>query len=348
MARSFLRSASPGDAIDDVFVLTNKQIAVTATGKNYIKCFIGDKTAQITARMWNASKETFNALPESGFVHVKGRIENYQNNNQVIIDQLLRPKEGSFSMEDLMPHTTKNIDEMFARVSELCGSIRNRQLLGIVQAFLDDAELMANFRRAPAAMSFHHAFLGGLLEHTLNAMEVANVACAFYPTLNRDLVVAGIFLHDLAKTWELTYATAFAYTDGGQLVGHIVKIALWLEDKARLAAEKLGQPIDRALIDVLQHIVISHHGEPEFGAAKVPATPEAIAVHIIENMDAKLTMSLSATRSEDAGESNWTEYMKAFNGRMYKPDVAPADIAAAGESARTLLTNPLFGEFTKR
>ncbi|MGN6507386.1 MAG: HD domain-containing protein, partial [Tepidisphaeraceae bacterium] len=183
----------------------------------------------------------------------------------------------------------------------------------------------------------------------------------FYPKLNRDLLIAGIFLHDLAKTWELKYETAFGYTDSGQLVGHIVKIALWIEEKARQAADELGEEIPRLLIDVLQHIVLSHHGEPEFGAAKVPATPEAIAVHVIENLDAKLTMALTATRDdEEAGDSNWTEYLKAFNVRMFKPDLAPADVVGEIEPAAIenvvietrieadvtppQLSNPLFGE----
>jgi 3'-5' exoribonuclease len=153
----------------------------------------------------------------------------------------------------------------------------------------------------------------------------------FYPGLNRDLILAGIFLHDIAKTWELCYDCAFGYTDGGQLVGHIVKSAIWVEHKAREAEALLGgEKIPQELVDVLQHIILSHHGEVSdgFGSAKSPATPEAIAVHYIENLDAKLMMSLGACRgtaAPSAGDGNWTEYMKAFGGRLYRPDVAPAD-----------------------
>lgn len=347
MRRFFLKFAQPGDLIDDVYVITGKQIATTTTGKYYIKAFIGDRTQQVTARMWNATRELFAALPESGFVHVRGRVENYQNNLQVIIDNCSPPRESSYHIEDLMPTTTKDVKKLFARVVELCESLQNRHVSAIVQAFLDDQELMENFRRSPAAQTFHHAYIGGLIEHTTNAMEVADAVVRFYPKLNRDLVLAGIFLHDLAKTWELKYETSFGYTDGGQLVGHIVKIALWIEEKAKIAAKELGEEIPRPVIDVLQHIVLSHHGEPEFGAAKVPATPEAIAVHVLENLDAKLTMALQATRDEEAvGEGNWTEYMKAFNGRLFKPDVAPADIVE--EAPTTMITNPLFGELTKK
>lgn len=348
MRRSYLRHAQAGDLLDDVFVFNNKQIATTNTGKFYIKAFIADKTSQVTARMWNATQELFKALPDSGFVHVRGRVENYQGNLQIILDQLSPPKEGAYDIDDLLACTKKDVKQMFARLTELCDSIGNRHLMAIVQAFLDDQTLMANFRRAPAAMSFHHAFIGGLLEHTLNAMEVVNAVSPFYPHLNRDLTLAGVFLHDLAKTWELKYETAFGYTDGGQLVGHIVKIALWIEDKAKIAAAELGEDIPRPLIDVLQHIALSHHGVPEFGAAKVPATPEAIAVHEIENFDAKMTMALTATRYEEStADGNWTEFMKAFGVKMYRPDVAPADVPVEPEPAAKL-TNPLFGDFTAK
>lgn len=347
MPRLYLRDAQPGDLLDDVFVFNNKQIATTTSGKFYIKAFVADKTTQVTARMWNATQDLFRALPESGFVHVRGRVENYQGNLQIILDNLRPPAEGSYDVGDLLPCTKKDIGVMFARVGELCGTLQNRGLSAIVRAFLDDERLMADFRRAPAAMSFHHAYIGGLLEHTLNAMEVVNAVAPLYPHLNRDLVLAGVFLHDLAKTWELKYETAFGYTDGGQLVGHIVKIALWIEDKARAAEAETGVAIPRQLIDVLQHIVLSHHGELQFGAAKVPATPEAIAVHEIENMDAKLTMALSATRDPDANaDSDWTEYQKAFGVKMYRPDVAPPDVPVA--DGPVSLTNPLFGEFAKQ
>jgi 3'-5' exoribonuclease len=329
MRRSFLCHCAPGDVLEDVFVLTGKQFSATSTGKYFIKAFISDRTMQLTARMWNATRDIFNALPEAGFLKVRGRVENYQNNLQFIIEQTWPARDDSYDMADLVPHTTRDIPQMYARLVELLGSIQNRHLAALVDAYLDDERLMGQFCKAPAAMSFHHAFLGGLLEHTLNSIEVADAICRFYPGLNRDIVISGIFLHDIAKTWELTYECSFGYTDGGQLVGHIVKSAIWVEHKRRKAQEMLGEQIPQRLIDVMQHIIISHHGVPEFGAIKPPGTPEAIAVHFIENLDAKLAMSLQATRGEaGAGaDGNWTEYMKAFGGRLYRPDVAPADAA---------------------
>jgi 3'-5' exoribonuclease len=332
MRRLYLRDCSPGDVVEDVFVVTNKQLAATSNGKPYIKAFCSDRTSQVTVRIWNATREMFNAIPDGGFLRIRGHVENYQNNLQLIIEQIWAAKEGTFDIADLMPHTDKDVDQMCQRLFEICQSVQNRYLSALVQAYLDDEELMNNFCRAPAAMTFHHAFVGGLLEHTLNAMEVADAVCRFYPKLNRDLVISGVFLHDLAKTWELSYENAYGYTDGGQLVGHIVKGAIWVEKKAKEAEASLGEPIPQKLIDVVQHIILSHHGEPEFGAARLPSTPEAIAVHVIENLDAKLMMALQLTRG-DSTESNWTEYLKQFGGRLYRPDVAPSDVDGEGAEA---------------
>ncbi len=354
MRRLYLKDCAPGDIVEDVFVITNKQLAATSTGKFYIKAFVSDRTAQVTARMWNATREIFNAIPDSGFLKLRGRIENYQNNLQFIIEQMWPAQEESYDISDLVPHTSRDINQMYAQVVELCQSVQNRHLNALLQAYLDDEKLMAQFRRSPAAMGFHHAYIGGLLEHTLNAMMVADAMVRFYPGLNRDLVIAGIFLHDLAKTWELSYKGAFDYTDGGRLVGHVVKGAMWVEHKAQVAEQVLGEPIPQNLINVLQHIILSHHGDTslDFGSARSPCTPEAIAVHTIENFDAKMMMALQACRDEQTDDqSDWTEYLKAFSGRLYRPDVAPEDAPLTpdqpveNDSAPTLkmeITNPLF------
>ncbi len=356
--RVFLRDCVPGDLIDDVYVVTGKQISATNNGKYFIKLFVSDRSMQVTSRIWNATREMFNAMPESGFLKLRGRVENYQNNLQVIVEQMWPAKEGTYEVSDLLPHTTKDIPAMCSKLREIMGSLQSRHVAAIVQAFLDDEVMMKNLCCAPAAMSFHHAFLGGLLEHTLNALEVADAIVNFYPGLSRDLVLAGIFLHDIAKTWELSYETAFGYTDGGQLIGHIAKSAMWVEDKARTAEQKLGETIPRNVIDVLQHIILSHHGQLEFGAVKIPATPEAIAVHMIENLDAKLMMSLAATRGEAGGnsEGNWSEYVKSLGTRLYRPDVAlseaieepaapaapPPPEKAAPAAGSLVINNPLF------
>jgi 3'-5' exoribonuclease len=365
MRRTYLRDCAAGDVVEDVFVVSNKQFAQASNGSHYIKAFISDRTAQLSGRMWKATREIFNYLPDAGFARVRARVENYQSNLQVIIETVGPAADGSYDVGDLLPCTKKDVPAMFAKLAGILGSVRNRHLHAVLQAYLRDERLMNLFRRSPAAQSFHHAWIGGLLEHTLNAVEVGDAVCRFYPLLNRDLVIAGLFVHDIAKTWELKYEAAFSYSDGGQLIGHIVKSAMWLEHKASQAGQQLGEPIPRPLVDVLQHIILSHHGELAFGSPKTPATPEAIAVHMIENMDAKLTMTLEACRGGAAAsaEGNWTEYMKMMNGRLYRPDVAPPDMgvhdtqlmedapedepvaaAPAGEAGREVLVDATAGD----
>ena len=335
MPRTFLKDARPGDYVEEIYLFSNKQLSTAKNGKPFVKANVGDRSCTLNARWWNVSQERFDNLPDGAFVRIHAKIENYQENLQLVIDEMFPAKAGTYDIADLVPHTTKNIEQMFTSLTVRLATIKNRHLAGIVEAYLADAPLMNDFKRAPAAQSFHHAFLGGLLEHTLNAVEVAEVVCPFYPGLNRDVVVAGIFLHDIAKTWELTFGTAFAYSDGGQLIGHIVKSVMWVEDKRREAEARLGESIPEPLVEVLQHIILSHHDRPEFGSPKVPATPEAIVVHTLENMDAKLQMALAACRGENAVGGNWTDWMKAFNGKLFRPDVAPADDTPTSQAAST-------------
>ena len=171
----------------------------------------------------------------------------------------------------------------------------------------------------------HHAYLGGLLEHTLTLMKLANVVCPLYPKINRDLVLMGLFLHDLGKTRELVYDRAFSYSDRGELIGHIVEGALMLQEKTHTLMREHGIRLPAGALTVLQHIILSHHGIPEYGAAKIPATPEAILVSMLDNVDAKTTMALAAARPDRASTfdsgGNFTEKQWALDTKLFRPDV---------------------------
>ena len=357
MPRTYLADAKPGDYLEDVFVLSNKQLSTTQTGKPFIKANVGDRTRTIPARMWNATQGIFNAMPDGGFLRIAGKVESYQENLQFIVDRFwLVDDERALDLSELLPHTTRDVGAMFDELSTIVRSVRHAGLRRLLVSYLDDTELMRQFRKSPAATTFHHAFLGGLLEHTLNMLKCGEALCPLYPGISRDLVVAGIFLHDIAKTWELRSDAAFGYTDGGNLVGHIVKSAMWVEMRAaRLNADANGEPIAADVVNVVQHLILSHHGQPEFGAAKLPATPEAILIHYVDNIDAKLTMSLGAAARGEAEGGAFTEYQKALGVRLYRPDVAKVEDAtppAASPDDREVtkgeapapveLTNPLF------
>ena len=355
--RSFLADAQPGDTLDAVYVLTNPQLGRTRKGDPFLKMLLGDKSATVAAKWWQQGQETYDELPKNGAaVRVKGQYEEFNEAPQFRVDAMwpIDPAEVDFA--ELLPSTDADVDELFEEVVGRLAGLDHDGLRAIVGAYLADEDLMARFRRAPAAMSMHHARLGGLLEHTLQLMKIAEAVTPLYPTLNGELVLVGLFLHDLAKTWELRYDTAFQYTDGGNLVGHIAKGAIWLEKYADRAAEDLGRPVRPEVVEVLQNILLSHHGPTaqDFGSARNPMTPEAMCVHLIDTLDAKLEPALALCRGESAGAGgDWTDWLKQFETRLYRPDVCaepppapepspePAEAQPAADKPVTL-DNPLF------
>ncbi len=180
---------------------------------------------------------------------------------------------------------------------------------------------MTLFKRAPAASALHHAYVGGLIEHTLKLLEVAGRVLPLYPKLSLDLVLAGLFLHDIGKAKELSFETSIGYTDEGQLVGHIAQAVIWLDRKAAQVAARRGNPFPAELLTALQHIVLSHHGRYEFGSPKLPAMPEAAAIHYLDNLDAKVSMMLEMLENDSDPASHWTNYNRALETKVYKRDV---------------------------
>jgi 3'-5' exoribonuclease len=278
--------------------------------------FLSDRTGQLNGRMWQATETVYKSLPKPGFVHVQGRSELYQNNLQVIVNNVAVVDADKVRIDDFLAKTEKDIGKMFGEVKEMVGRIEHPQLRALVDEFLADAELMERFCSAPAAMKLHHACIGGLLEHTHNVLRVALAILPFYPTVQRDLVLAGIFLHDIGKTEELAYDMAFSYTDSGQLIGHVAKSLLMINRKAEALASR-GVKIDQEVLDSLGHIMLSHHGAYEFGSPKLPATPEAFMVNQIDDLDAKISQVIEAINTE-VGDSNWTAWKNALQTRLYR------------------------------
>ena len=330
--RRFLADLGPGERTNDVYVISGVQLRTNKRGDPYLTMSVSDKTRSVTANWWDQGEAMFRRLPNPGVVRLKALVEEFNGRPQLKVEKILQLRDpAQVDYGDLLAKTDKDVDAMYAEVKAMLEGFESPTLRGLAKAYLDDEAMMANFRQAPAAMAFHHAFLGGLLEHTVNAMRGADALARLHPGLNRELCVFGVFVHDLAKTWELEYETGFDYSSAGRLVGHVVKGALWVEDKAR-EAEAAGTPVPRELVDVIQHIVLSHHGDLDlgFGSAKSPSTPEAIFVHMVENLDAKMTMALAATRTGEAANdpARWTGFNKALNTRLLKPDVvAEADAA---------------------
>lgn len=325
MARIAVAQMRDGDTIDQTFILSGKQIASTANNKLYIKAECGDATGSIHCRVWNATREMYDRLPNTGYIIARGRVETYQGHLQLVGDSLVPVTDLSkLDLSELLKHTSKNVPEMLNRVKQIVGNIQDMELKLLIDSFLNDSELMKKFSIAPAAVGMHHAWIGGLLEHTHSLLELAMVVCPRYPDIDQDLVLAGLFLHDIAKTSELSYTSGFDYTDEGRLIGHIVQGTIWIDQHAREIERVTGKPFRKELLMVLQHIVLSHHGEPDFGAAVTPKTPEAILINLIDNLDAKTQMALDAVAAPTENNT-WTEYHKAFNSKLYRPQITIKD-----------------------
>jgi 3'-5' exoribonuclease len=211
-----------------------------------------------------------------------------------------------------------NIEEGWSELLEILRSVRDKHLRLLIRKFVEDPAIVAAFKKSPAAMQMHHAYVGGLLEHTLGIARAAKALLPLYPRLNADLVLTGVFLHDIGKTAELSGGLSISYTDRGQLVGHITIAAMWIADRARQVAEETGEAFPAHLVDVLQHLVLSHHGSHEYGSPKLPCTPEAFFLHHLDNLDAKVWMTTHAIDTDADPEASFTSYNRSLATRLYK------------------------------
>lgn len=322
--RRYIAELEPSERISGTYSIANAQLGRTRTDKPYLRCLIGDKTGEVPARMWTIEETHFRRLPTDGVVRIDGETQAYQGELQIIL-QAVEPAEATpDDLRELLPTTDRDVEEMFREVVAILGTLSHPAMRALSEAYLADEWLMDAFRRCPAAKSMHHAYLGGLLEHTLSLLRLGSAVCGLYPKLSRDLVLMGLFVHDLGKTRELVYDRTFSYSDRGELIGHIVEGAHMLRDKAVSVMREKGIRFPAGAITVLEHIILSHHGVPEFGAAKIPSTPEAIVVSILDNLDAKIAMSVAAARPErvkpvDLG-GNFTDKLWALDTKLYRPD----------------------------
>lgn len=327
--RVYIADMQPSQRFEGLFAIANGQLGRTRQDKPYLRCLLSDKSGEAPGRMWSCDEATFRALPAEGFVWVEGETQAYQGQLQLIIHSIEAMEPTVEQMADLLPVSERNNDEMWAELTRLIGTIQHAGVRALAELFLEDAYFVDAFRRAPAAKALHHAHLGGLLEHTMTLMQIADRVCPLYPRINRDLVVMGCFLQDIGKTRELRYDRVFGYTDMGELIGHIVEGTHMLRDKAQQLMREKGVRLPPGALLVLEHIILSHHGLPEHGAAKMPMSPEAVLVSLIDQLDAKTVIAQQAARADTngtAGENgpglggNFTEKNWALGVKLYKPD----------------------------
>jgi 3'-5' exoribonuclease len=253
--------------------------------------------------MWDNVEEVLNAFEQDDFLKIKGLVNKYKNRFQLTIHKLRKLGDSEIEFADYLPKTTKDIDQLWRSLTDFVAGFQNPHLKALVQAFMADPEIAAAYRNAPAAKTLHHAYIGGLLDHVVSLFRSCNLICQNYPQVNRDLLLTGVFLHDIGKIHELAYNRSFSYTTRGQLLGHMVIELEMLQAKLRLVPD-----FPTELKTLLEHLIISHHGEYEFGSPKLPMFPEALLLHYMDDLDSKMEAMRAQFEREADSEGPWTSY----------------------------------------
>src|SRR5437870_6124057 len=330
-------SQQENKVITSSFVVVSKQVKPKKTGEPYLALTLGDRTGQIEAKMWDNVEEFIDVFEQDDFLKIKGLINKYKNRFQLTIHKLRRMQDAEVDFSDYLPKTSRDIDELWHTLTDFVGTFENPYLKSLVELFLADPEIAERYRIAPAAKTLHHAYIGGLLDHVVSLFRSCDLLARNYPQINRDLLLTGAFLHDIGKIHELTYNRAFSYTTRGQLLGHLIIELEMLQSKVQLVPN-----FPPELKTLLEHLIISHHGQYEFGSPKLPMFPEALMLHYLDDLDSKME-SMRAHFDREAGQENpWTSYNGALgrpllnsNKFLHQAD-APATPVAEKPAATTL------------
>ena len=317
------------------FVVVSKQSKPKKTGEPYLALTLGDRSGQLEAKMWDNVEEVLNAFEQDDFLKIKGLVNKYKNRFQLTIHKLRKLGDSEIEFSDYLPKTTKNVDELWQTLTDFVASFQNPHLKCLVQAFMSDPEIAAAYRNAPAAKTLHHAYIGGLLDHVVSLFRSCDLVCRNYPQVNRDLLLTGVFLHDIGKIHELAYNRSFSYTTRGQLLGHMIIELEMLQAKLALVPD-----FPPELKTLLEHLIISHHGEYEFGSPKLPMFPEALLLHYMDDLDSKMEAMRAQFEREADLESPWTSYNASLgrpllnSAKFLTPKVAapPDDASAVAEA----------------
>ena len=298
--------------ITGFFTAASKQMRTNREGGRYFALTLADRTGQIDGRMWEI--DDAGPFEPGDVVKVRGEVCRFNDRLQIKVEKIRRATEGEYELGDFVPQSQRDIDEMWAELQNWVASFRDPDFKTLLEAFLNDEAIAQSLREAPAAKGLHHAWIGGLLEHILSLMSMCDLAARHYPEVNRDLLLTGVVLHDIGKLRELSWGTTFNYTLEGQLLGHITIGIGMIEQK--IAGIPDFPPSKRLLIE---HLVLSHHGELEFGSPRLPMTAEAIMLHYLDNLDAKMqTVHSELARAESNGRpgGEMTEWVRPLERQL--------------------------------
>lgn len=310
----YIKELRENERVIEHYLCRKKESRESRAGKTFLSLKLQDKTGTIDAKVWEITND-IQAFEENDIVKIDATVGSYMGELQLKVTKLRRSREGEYVDSDFIPATAKDIGEMSAKISELIKSVKTPHIKKLLENIFGDQSRAEIFQKHSAAMYMHHAYMGGLLEHTLSVAEICVFLGARYKYVNEDILIAGALLHDIGKIHELSPLPQNEYTDDGQMLGHII---IGLELVTAEIAKIDGFPHETA--SLIKHCLISHHGEYEFGSPKIPATPEAMILHFADNIDAKLT-TFAEIYEKDTNPGLWTTYQKSLGRFIRKPNV---------------------------
>lgn len=312
MQRRFIEELTAGERVEANFALRSKEMRAARTGEAYLALELADRTGRIGGVMFRPGREAA-SVPAGCVVRVRGMVTSYRGMLRVSVEEL-RPA-ASYDTADILPAGTRDAEEMVAELRKLVGAVRAPALKAVVRRIFGDQAFMARFKQCPASQSQHHAYLGGLLEHTVAVGTLCRHLAVLYPHVDEDLLLAAALLHDIGKVDELEFSTSIEYTDQGRMIGHL----LLGERRVHAAVEALGEGVPAELAMRLSHVMLSHHGELEWGSPKRPCTLEALVLHHADNLDAKTSGFIAASASATLVEEAWTDAANLFRRPLWAP-----------------------------
>ncbi|MEE2675828.1 MAG: HD domain-containing protein [Planctomycetota bacterium] len=318
MSRKYIHQLSEGEDINQVFIANGKQLRPNRQGNLYLQLSLSDKSGSVNAMQWNANQHVYDSFENGDYVLIKGTTQLFNGNLQIIVQQLKKADEARVDESDFHTLTNEDVGQLIVQLRQFVDSIGNNNLRSLAQQYLDTPAIMDKFTQAPAGVKNHHAYQGGLLQHVVALMELAESVVGHYPQVNRDLVLVGVLLHDLSKTDELAYERSLEYTDEGQLLGHLVMGVELVGKQIDLWESTNDQTFPHELTIQIKHLIVSHHGQYDFGSPKLPMTLEALVLHMIDNLDAKVHQFSQAMSSEANPGDNWTPFIPSLGRKLYK------------------------------
>lgn len=324
MSKIFVADIQPNEDVTSTFVLADKQLRTARNGTAFLTLKLVDKTGEITARIWERAEETGRILSTGGAVFVQARSQTYRDEMQLQIQRIRPVPAAEIDPSDFLPTGPIPPETLLEQLRKIAAGIKTRSLGQLVRHLFMDRDLMERFKRAPAAKSMHHAYLGGLLEHTTAVARLVSHISEHYSDLNRDILIVGAILHDMGKVDEFVYDFSIDYSHAGRLLGHMILGVQILEEK--LAGLK-NFPAEESLL--LKHLILSHHGDAQFGAVKLPMTREAFVLHFADDLDAKMNTLTRIMQDSRSGDKAWTAYQPVFD-RFFFRGLPPDSMEAPG------------------